>query len=66
MSMFSARRRCASRIALPYFHSGQVWSLKQAVGVKSAVQLGAKLGDEEADEVVAFLNSLTGQLAKDR
>lgn len=28
----------------------------------SEVQLGAKLSDEETDEIVAFLNSLTGQL----
>jgi len=48
----------------PYFHSGQVWSLKQAVGVMSEVQLGAKLSDKETDEIVAFLNSLTGQLPK--
>ncbi|QOG21832.1 cytochrome-c peroxidase [Bradyrhizobium sp. SEMIA] len=48
----------------PYFHSGQVWSLKQAVGVMSEVQLGAELSDEETDEIVAFLNSLTGQLPK--
>ncbi len=30
----------------------------------SEVQLGSKLNDEEADEIVAFLNSLTGQLPK--
>ena len=27
----------------PYFHSGQVWSLKQAVGIMGADQLGIKL-----------------------
>ncbi|PAY03303.1 MULTISPECIES: cytochrome-c peroxidase [Bradyrhizobium] len=48
----------------PYFHSGQVWSLKQAVGVMSEVQLGIKLSDKETDEIVAFLNSLTGQFPK--
>lgn len=48
----------------PYFHSGQVWSLKQAVGVMAEVQLGAKLSDKEEDDIVAFLNSLTGQLPK--
>ncbi|WP_375785041.1 cytochrome-c peroxidase [Bradyrhizobium sp. Pha-3] len=48
----------------PYFHSGQVWSLKQAVGVMSEIQLGAKLNDTEKDDIVAFLNSLTGQLPK--
>ncbi|MBB4397092.1 hypothetical protein [Bradyrhizobium sp. ERR14] len=51
-------------LRLLYFHSGQVWSLKQAVDVMGEVQPGAKLSDEEADEIVAFLNSLTGQLPK--
>lgn len=48
----------------PYFHSGQVWSLKQAVSVMAEVQLGAKLSDKEEDDIVAFLNSLTGQLPR--
>ncbi|WP_426441339.1 cytochrome-c peroxidase [Bradyrhizobium genosp. P] len=48
----------------PYFHSGQVWSLKQAVGVMAKVQLGAKLSDTEENDIVAFLNSLTGQPPK--
>ncbi|WP_426413946.1 cytochrome-c peroxidase [Bradyrhizobium ganzhouense] len=48
----------------PYFHSGRVWSLKQAVGVMAEVQLGAKLSDKEENDIVAFLNSLTGQLPK--
>jgi len=48
----------------PYFHSGQVWSLKQAVGVMSEVQLGTKLSDQDENDIVAFLNSLTGQRPK--
>ena len=48
----------------PYFHSGQVWSLKQAVGVMGEVQLGAKLTGKEEDDIVAFLDSLTGQLPR--
>lgn len=48
----------------PYFHSGQVWSLKQAVGVMAKIQLGTKLSDKEENDIVAFLNSLTGQLPK--
>ena len=48
----------------PYFHSGQVWSLKQAVGVMSEAQLGTKLDSKEVDDIVAFLNSLTGQVPK--
>ena len=46
----------------PYFHSGQVWSLKQAVGVMGSSQLGARLTDTEEDDIVAFLRTLTGQL----
>lgn len=45
----------------PYFHSGQVWSLKQAVGIMGASQLGQKLTEPEEDSIVAFLESLTGE-----
>jgi len=45
----------------PYFHSGQVWSLKQAVGIMGSAQLGVKLTDQEEDAIVAFLQTLTGQ-----
>ena len=45
----------------PYFHSGKVWSLKQAVGIMASVQLGTKLTDKEEDAIVAFLQTLTGQ-----
>ncbi len=46
----------------PYFHSGQVWTLEQAVGVMGSAQLGAKLTDQEVDDIVAFLDTLTGEL----
>lgn len=46
----------------PYFHSGQVWTLKQAVGVMGSAQLGAKLSEQEEDDIVAFLNTLTGEM----
>ena len=48
----------------PYFHSGQVWSLKTAVAVMGESQLGAKLSDSEENDIVAFLQSLTGQMPK--
>jgi len=48
----------------PYFHSGQVWTLKDAVAVMGSAQLGAKLSDKDEDDIVAFLGSLTGQLPK--
>ena len=46
----------------PYFHTGQVWTLKEAVGVMGSAQLGATLTDQEENDIVAFLNTLTGEL----
>ena len=46
----------------PYFHSGKVWDLKVAVQIMGESQLGEDLSDAEADKIVAFLNSLTGQM----
>jgi len=44
----------------PYFHDGSVAMLADAVRVMGRVQLGMKLGDAEINEIVSFLNSLTG------
>ncbi|MBU6247352.1 MAG: c-type cytochrome, partial [Xanthomonadaceae bacterium] len=44
----------------PYFHSGKVWDLRQAVAVMGSSQLGAKLTDAEIDRITAFLGTLTG------
>ena len=49
-------------LTAPYFHSGKVWDLKVAVQIMSESQLGEELTDEEADQIVAFLNSLTGDM----
>jgi cytochrome c peroxidase len=46
----------------PYFHSGLVWDLKVAVQIMGESQLGEDLSDEEADKIVAFLGSLTGDM----
>ena len=48
----------------PYFHSGKVWDLKQAVGVMGTAQLGAQLSDAEVARITAFLHSLTGEQPK--
>jgi cytochrome c peroxidase len=45
----------------PYFHSGKVWDLKEAVVVMGTAQLGAKLTDDEAEKITDFLRSLTGK-----
>ncbi len=45
----------------PYFHSGKVWDLRQAVGIMAASQLGAQLGEDEIDHITEFLHALTGE-----
>jgi cytochrome c peroxidase len=49
-------------LTAPYFHSGKVWDLKQAVGVMGTAQLGEELKEDEVDLIVAFLGSLTGKM----
>ena len=44
----------------PYFHSGQVWSLAEAVAIMGSSQLGTTLNETETREIVAFLKTLTG------
>lgn len=44
----------------PYFHSGKVWSLKEAVAVMSSAQLGISLTSQEVDDIYMFLQSTTG------
>lgn len=46
----------------PYFHDGSVWSLKDAVSIMNELQFGEKLDDQELDDIVAFLATLTGEL----
>jgi cytochrome c peroxidase len=48
----------------PYFHSGKVWKLSEAVALMGTVQLGKKISPEENDMIVAFLSSLTGRQPK--
>ncbi|AZO34211.1 MAG: c-type cytochrome [Mesorhizobium sp.] len=49
-------------ITAPYFHSGKVWDLRQAVATMGTTQLGEDLTGYEVDRIVAFLSSLTGKL----
>jgi cytochrome c peroxidase len=46
----------------PYFHDGSVATLPDAVQVMGRVQLGATLSDSDTRDIVAFLESLTGEL----
>lgn len=45
----------------PYFHSGRVWNLAQAVGIMGSAQLGQRLSAEETEAIAAFLGTLTGE-----
>lgn len=49
-------------VTAPYFHSGKVWDLKQAVQIMGNAQLGTELKEHEVDRIVAFLQSLTGKM----
>ncbi|WP_444455663.1 cytochrome-c peroxidase [Rhodobacter capsulatus] len=48
-------------LTAPYFHSGKVWDLKEAVSVMANSQLGAKLDDKQVEQITAFLGTLTGE-----
>lgn len=51
-------------LTAPYFHSGNVWSLEQAVAIMGTSQLGEQLDDGEVKAITAFLRSLTGEQPK--
>jgi cytochrome c peroxidase len=46
----------------PYFHDGSVERLDRAVRVMADVQLGRQLDDAQVASIVAFLESLSGEL----
>jgi cytochrome c peroxidase len=49
-------------LTAPYFHSGVVWSLEEAVAVMGVSQLGADLTEEQVQDIAAFLRTLTGEI----
>jgi cytochrome c peroxidase len=48
-------------LTAPYFHAGRVWSLKDAVAIMGAFQLGVALSDADEQAITAFLEALTGR-----
>lgn len=48
-------------LTAPYFHSGQVWDLEEAVRIMARTQLNATLPEEDVKDIVAFLHALTGE-----
>lgn len=53
-------------LTAPYFHSGAVWSLTEAVSIMGTAQLGTELKDDEVESIVAFLKTLTGKVPEVR
>ncbi len=52
-------------LTAPYFHTGSVPTLGEAVRVMAKTQLQQDLSDEQVKSIVAFLSSLTGKLPKE-
>lgn len=51
-------------LTAPYFHNGSVKTLDAAVKVMAKLQLNQDLSKEEIADIVAFLNTLTGEFPK--
>ncbi len=49
-------------LTAPYFHNGSVKTLDEAVRVMAKTQLNKELRDKDVRAIVAFLNSLTGEI----
>ncbi|MDE2463053.1 MAG: cytochrome-c peroxidase [Alphaproteobacteria bacterium] len=51
-------------LTAPYFHTGQVWDLREAVAIMGTSQIGAQLTKDEISKITSFLESLTGEQPK--
>ena len=61
----SVLRRCATwRLRAPYFHTGTVRTLEEAVDLMAKDQLGENLSDPDVKAIVAFLGTLNGDQPK--
>jgi cytochrome c peroxidase len=49
-------------LTAPYFHDGSAATLPEAVAVMVRYQLGRTMPQQDVDDIVQFLNSLTGEL----
>ena len=51
-------------LTAPYFHTGKVWDLGQAVAIMGVSQLGQELKPDEVEAITAFLRTLTGEMPR--
>ena len=49
----------------PYFHDGSVDKLTEAVWIMGKIQLGKDLSKEQVQDIVSFLDALTGKIPED-
>lgn len=63
---FAFRVQSLRNIALtyPYFNNGSVWQLADAVKIMGREMLKTELKDDEVKDIVAFLETLTGEMPK--
>lgn len=45
----------------PYFHNGQIWTLKEAIVEMGRIQLGVAVTDAQASSIEAFFGALEGE-----
>lgn len=60
--MFKVQQLRNVAMTAPYFHDGSVATLPEAVRVMAKLQLGRDLGDADVADIVAFLETLTGEV----
>ncbi|BCG63852.1 MAG: cytochrome c peroxidase [Methyloprofundus sp.] len=48
-------------VTYPYFHDGSINNLSEAILIMGAVQVGKKYNDEQVNQLVSFLKTLTGE-----
>lgn len=46
----------------PYFHDGSIWSLRDATQIMARVQLGREIPEEDLDKLMAFYQTLEGEI----
>ena len=60
--MFKVQQLRNVAMTPPYFHDGSVATLPQAVRIMAKLQLGRDLTDDDVSDIVAFLETLTGDV----
>lgn len=60
--MFKVQQLRNVAVTPPYFHDGSVAELADAVRVMAKLQLGRDLGEGDVKDIVAFLETLTGEV----